>query len=134
MIELVPQILCASAARYAERPAIVMDQRIITYAELEAESNQFARSLISHGIARGARVALWLPKSIEAMVAIYGIMKAGAAYVPIDPAAPEARMGFIAGDCGVEGLVTLQDRADAAIKELAGKAPLKAVWYADVNG
>jgi amino acid adenylation domain-containing protein len=131
MIEVLPQILSATAARHADRAALVMDQRTITYAELEAESNRFARSLVRHGICRGDHVALWLPKSIEAVVAIYGIMKAGAAYVPIDPGAPGVRMAYIARDCSVAGLVTLWERAGAVQAAFTGGAPMKTVWCAD---
>ena len=100
MIDTLPKILRQSAERYSGNTAVAMDARAITYAELESESNRFARSLMRHGVSRGDRVALWLPKSIEAVIAIYGIMKAGAAYVPVDPGAPAARMAYIARDCG----------------------------------
>lgn len=131
MIDLIPQILSSTAARHGGRAALVMDSHIITYAELEVASNRFARSLTRNGVSRGDRVALWLPKSIETVVAIYGIMKAGAAYVPIDPGAPEARMAYIARDCSVAGLITLRERAGAVNAAFAGGAPMKAVWYTD---
>jgi amino acid adenylation domain-containing protein len=134
MIDVLPRILTETAGRYGGRAALVMQDRTITYAELEAESNRFARSLSRHGISRGDRVALWLPKSIETVAAIYGIMKAGATYVPIDPAAPAARMGYIVQDCSVAGLVTLRDRAGVLEKASAGGAPMKCVWYADTGG
>jgi amino acid adenylation domain-containing protein len=133
MIDVLPQILGETAARDGGRAALVMDGRTITYAELEAESNRFARSLIRRGIGRTDRVALWLPKSIETVVAIYGIMKAGAAYVPIDPGAPEARMRYIARDCSIAGLITLRERNGALNSAFADGAPMKRVWYADVQ-
>ena len=133
MINILPEILHLAADRHGGRPAIVFDESTITYAELERESNRFARSLIRNGISRGDRVALWLPKSVETVVAIYGIMKAGAAYVPIDPGAPEARMGYIARDCSVAGLVTLRERAAAAELGFAGSPPMKTVWYVDAS-
>jgi amino acid adenylation domain-containing protein len=131
MIHCLPQILTETAERDDSHPALVLNGRSVTYGELEAESNQFARSLIRHGITRGDRVALWLPKSIEAVIAIYGIMKAGAAYVPIDPAAPGARMAYILCDCHVAGLVTSKDRAGALSAAFAGQRPMKSVWYTD---
>ncbi len=103
----------------------------ITYGELESESNRFARSLLHHGVTRGDRVALWLPKSIQAVVAIYGIMKAGAAYVPIDLAAPAARMAYITRDCKVAGLVTVKDRANALDATFPGERPIKSIWFVD---
>jgi amino acid adenylation domain-containing protein len=131
MIDILPQILSETAERHGAHDALVLNSHTITYAKLEAESNRFARSLTRNGISRGDRVALWLPKSVETVVAIYGIMKAGAAYVPIDPAAPGTRMAYIARDCSVTGLVTLRERADAVQAAFAGEAPMKTVWYAD---
>ncbi len=133
MIDILPQILRETAEHHGHRAALVMDGRSITYSELEAESNRFARSLISNGVCQGDRVALWLPKSIETVVAIYGIMKAGAAYVPIDPGAPGARMAYIARDCSVAGLVSLRERADTVQAAFAGSAPMKTIWYADAH-
>jgi amino acid adenylation domain-containing protein len=132
-IKVLPQILSETAARYGDRAALAMDGRTITYAELEAESNRFARSLIRSGICRGDRVALWLPKSIETVVAIYGTMKAGAAYIPIDPGVPAARMAFIARDCSVASLVTLLPRTTALEAAFAGGAPMKTAWYVDAE-
>jgi amino acid adenylation domain-containing protein len=133
MIEILPQILSDTAARHGGRAALVMDSRTITYRELETASNQFARSLKRQGVGRGDRVGLWLPKSIETIVAVYGIMKAGAAYVPIDPGAPKARMGYIARDCSVAGLVTVTERTGAVANACAGVTPMKAIWYADAR-
>ncbi len=131
MIDILPQILGETAEHHGAHDALVLDGRTITYSELEAESNRFARSLARNGISRGDRVALWLPKSIETVIAIYGIMKAGAAYVPIDPGAPGARMAYIARDCSVAGLVTLRERAGAVHAAFTDGAPMKTVWYAD---
>jgi len=131
MSSLLPQLVTDSAARYPDRPAIVMDGRGLTYAELDRQSNRFARSLTAHGVRRGDRVALWLPRSLEGVVALYGIMKAGAAHVPVDPGTPPARLAFIARDCGVAGLVTVAGRAGALDEAFAGSAPMRALWFAD---
>src|SRR5688572_27701155 len=111
MIRTLPELLTAAADRHGTGDAVVMDARRVSYAALEADANRFARSLRGCGVGRGDRVALWLPKSPEAIVALYGIMKAGAAYVPIDPNAPPARVAYIARDCEVAGLVTHAGRA-----------------------
>ena len=93
MHRLLPRLVTMASERNADAPAVVMDGVSLDYGTLEARSNQFARSLVSHGVRRGDRVALWLPKSPDAVVALYGIMKAGAAYVPVDPSAPAAQIG-----------------------------------------
>ncbi|MFN2486436.1 MAG: AMP-binding protein, partial [Acidimicrobiia bacterium] len=60
----------------------------------------------SHSVGHGDRVGLFLEKSIEAVVGIYGILKSGAAYVPLDPRAPVARVSLIAADCGLKWLIS----------------------------
>jgi amino acid adenylation domain-containing protein len=121
----------AAAQRFPERPAVVMDGRSLSYGELEWLSNRFARSLGAHGVRAGDRVALWLPRSIESVAALYGVMKAGAAYVPVDPGAPPARLAYIARDCAVSGLVTVAERAPALEEAFAAGAPMRALWFAD---
>lgn len=78
----------------------------LTYADLADQSDRLAQVLIEQGVRRGDRVGLYLDKGLRAAVAIYGILKAGAAYVPLDPSAPAARLGFILRDCGIRHLVT----------------------------
>jgi len=128
---LLPHLVTESAARFPERPALVMDGRTLSYAGLESLSNRFARSLAGHGVRPGDRVALWLPRSIESVVALYGVMKAGAAYVPVDPGAPPARLAYIARDCAVSGLVTVAARAAALEETFGSGAPMRAVWFAE---
>ena len=78
-------------------------ERSLTYAELEATANRVARLLGAHGVRRGDRVGLYLEKSLESLVGIYGILKAGAAYVPLDPRRTASRLGYIARDCRLRG-------------------------------
>ncbi len=65
-----------------------------------------AALLIELGVKRGDRVGLFLDKSIEAVVGIYGALKSGAAYVPLDPRAPAARLTYIARDCDLRVVVS----------------------------
>jgi len=131
---LLHRLLAESAARHPERDAVVLPEGRLSYAALDAESSRLARSLAAHGVRRGDRVGLWLPKSLEAVVALYGAMKAGAAYVPIDPAAPPARLGFIARDCSVAALISAADRAGALEQAFAEGAPMRATWLAGSGG
>ena len=120
-----------SAERWPDHPAIVMDSRAFTYADLERVSNQIARTLKRVGVGLGDRVMLWMPKSPEAIAALYGIMKAGAAYVSVDPSAPPPRACYIARDCAAAALITVPVRAAVLDKEFAGDAPMRAVLYAE---
>jgi amino acid adenylation domain-containing protein len=132
--QLLHLLVAEAAQRDPSAPAVVMDGVSLGYGALEERANRFARSLHAHGVRRGDRVALWLPKSPEAVVALYGVMKAGAAYVPVDPGAPAARLVALARDCEVAGLVTTGDRAAALDEAFAARSPLRALWLADAGG
>lgn len=95
-----------AAARTPDKVAVVDGERSITYGELDAGANQVANLLRSLGVVPGDRVGIYLRKSIEALVGVYGVMKAGAAYVALDPGAPAHRVGYIAGDCGLRLVLT----------------------------
>lgn len=91
---------------------------VLTYAELDAASNQFARWLIQRGIGAEDIVALSLRKSVRAVVAIVGVEKAGAAYVPIDPDHPVERISYLLNDSGADLVITTAadaNRFDAAV-------------------
>ncbi|MCA1726892.1 MAG: amino acid adenylation domain-containing protein [Actinobacteria bacterium] len=108
------------AARHRpDHPAIVLDGRTATYAELDDRANRIAAALANAGVRRGERVAVFAPKSVETVAALYGVMKAGAAYVPIDPSSPTLRAGFIARDCDVRAVVADPEHAAAIWPELA---------------
>jgi non-ribosomal peptide synthetase-like protein len=83
----------------------------LSYAELEALSARVARHLVRRGIAVNDRVALHLPRSADAYVAILGILRAGAAYVPIDVETPEERARFTVLDSGARLVITTPDLA-----------------------
>src|SRR5262245_28743729 len=93
--------------------AVEFGDQAITYAALDRRANQIARRLRTEGIGRGARVALILPRSIDAYATILAILKVGAAYVPIDPEWPLARAHWVLADSGAGALVTTGDRARA---------------------
>jgi amino acid adenylation domain-containing protein len=130
-VRALPDLLAASAARHGASDAVVMDGQRLDYAALETRASQFAHSLAEHGVRPGDRVGLWLPKSLDAVIALWGTLKAGAAYVPIDPGAPSARMAFIARDCSIAALVTRADRAAAVAEAFGTDPPMGAVWLAD---
>ena len=122
---LVHDLLAESAARFPDRVAVVDGERSATYAELEATANRLANLLADCGVERGDRVGLYLEKSLEAVTGIYGILKAGATYVPLDPGAPPARLGTIAGDAGLRCLLTSTEKADEWAALVAEGAPVE---------
>jgi amino acid adenylation domain-containing protein len=113
MAFLLQQLLAASTERTPEAVAVRARGRELTYAELDARSSQLAHLLHERGVVRGDRVGLWFPKSVESVVAMLGVLKAGAAYVPLDPQAPAQRVAGIAADCGLRAAVTTAERLPA---------------------
>jgi amino acid adenylation domain-containing protein len=109
MAYLLQHLLADSAARTPERPAVAVGERFLTYAELDRLSNQVARALLTRGVAPGDRVGILAPKSAASLVAQYGVLKAGAAYVPLDPKSPATRLATIMNDSGI--CVVLADQA-----------------------
>jgi amino acid adenylation domain-containing protein len=111
MLYLLPHAVDQAAARTPDHPAIRFAGRQLSYAELAARSDRLACVLAEQGVRRGDRVGIYMGKGLTSAVAIYGIMKAGAAYVPLDPTAPVSRLAFILRDCGIRHLVTEQAKA-----------------------
>ena len=96
------------AKRTPDQPAVVCDQQTLTYAELETQANQLAHYLQRQGMAQGMTVGLLMQRSVRMVVSILGILKAGAAYLPIDPAYPTERTTFMVRDGQVAVLLTQQ--------------------------
>jgi amino acid adenylation domain-containing protein len=100
------------AEKQPEAPAVEFQGESMTYGELDRRSSAIARTLLRSGVVSGDRVGLWLRKSIESVIGIYGILKAGAAYVPIDPSAPFKRAGRILSRCDVACVIAQDDRVE----------------------
>ncbi|WP_413467053.1 amino acid adenylation domain-containing protein [Mycolicibacterium sp. 120270] len=105
----IPELFTAQVARAPEGVALTSEGRSLTYRELDEASNRLAHLLIARGAGAGARVAVLLPRSIDAVVAIMAVLKTGAAYVPLDPAHPDQRIGFVLGDAAPVAAVTTAD-------------------------
>lgn len=105
----------ASAARFPERlAAIDTDGAVLKYRELNEHASRVAGFLAEHGVRPGDRVGLVLPKSTDALTAVFGIMQAGAAYVPVDWTGPAERIRTILKDCQVRALFLDSSRAELA--------------------
>src|SRR5882724_9996661 len=84
----VPGLFEAQVRRSPGACALVFEDACLSYAQLNARANQLAHYLIGQGIGPESRVALALPRSLEMVVALVGVLKSGAAYVPLDPEYP----------------------------------------------
>ncbi|HEY1303132.1 MAG TPA: MupA/Atu3671 family FMN-dependent luciferase-like monooxygenase [Vicinamibacterales bacterium] len=100
------QLIEAQVARTPDAPAVCIGGQELTYRELNARANQLARHLATIDVRPGTRIGLCVERSLEMMVALLGVLKAGAAYVPLDPSYPNERLAFILDDAGVDVLIT----------------------------
>ncbi len=108
----IPALFADQVARVPEAVALSGDGRALTYRELDRASNQMAQLLADRGAGPGRRVAVMLPRSTEAIVTILGVLKTGAAYLPIDPALPASRITFMLDDSQPFAAVTTAALAD----------------------
>ncbi|MBB4876466.1 amino acid adenylation domain-containing protein, partial [Bacillus velezensis] len=95
-----------TAARYANRPAAAYNGAKWTYGELNARANRIARILIDCGVTADERVGILTKPSLEMAAGVLGVLKAGAAFVPIDPDYPQERISYILQDSGAKLLLT----------------------------
>ena len=133
-----------AAASNPDHPAFVLGDTALSYGDLWLRASSLATALTSAGVAVGDRVAILSGKSLDSAVAVYGIMMAGAAYVPIDPASPASRAGFILRDCGVNVMIS-EPKRERLVGQLAeegaqldlvidgGDHPFDAMTWTDVG-
>jgi amino acid adenylation domain-containing protein len=103
-----PALFEAQAARAPEVIALCFGDQVPRYGELETQANQLAHALIARGIGAEDRVALCLERSPAMVVALLAVLKAGAAYVPLDPAYPRERLTYMLGDAKPALLLSTQ--------------------------
>ena len=137
------------AARAAARPeaiAITDGSHGLTYTALDGRANHLAHRLIAAGVRPGDFVCICLPRSADAFIAALAVLKAGAAYVPLDPADPAARLAHIVSDCGavaviatdgaypVPRIVPEDGQANAPDVTVAPDAPAYAIYTSGSTG
>jgi amino acid adenylation domain-containing protein len=117
---LVTDFLQNSSGRTPEKLALVCGKRRLTYAQIEEAANRVANGLVTLGVQRGDRVAVWLPNTAEAVIAIFAILTAGATFVPINPTTKPDKLAAILDNCAACGLFA-SVRANEAIGSLLEK-------------
>ncbi|MEO1086644.1 MAG: AMP-binding protein, partial [Acidobacteriota bacterium] len=129
MIQLLPQLVECAAGRDPGRDAYRVPRSGLGYGELEARANRLARALRADGVRRGDRVGIFRPRDLETAVAVYGILKAGAAFVPIDPHAPVGALKAVVDDCGLRHLVSHRQQL-RTLRALRGQGagPLETIY------
>src|SRR5947199_7104299 len=131
MAYVLHQLLSESATRHPDAEAVRLLNDSITYRELETRSNQLAHALIDSGVTRGDRVGIYLQKSPAAIVSIFGILKTGACYVPVDANAPGARLFEIARQCEFRALITSCTLSEKLRSTSREEWPMSAIFFVD---
>ena len=101
------------AAARPDAPCLVDGDRVFTYREVHAASARLAGRLTAAGVCRGDIVALLLDRGVDVPIAILAVLRAGAAYLPLDPGYPADRLRYVAGDAAVRFAVGSADRVRA---------------------
>ena len=107
----VVELFARRVAGHPERTAVVCGERVLTYAELDDRARRVGRALTRAGVRRGDVVAVATSRSADMAVALLAVMRAGAAYLPVDPGYPAARIEFMLGDA--HPVCVLTDEASA---------------------
>lgn len=127
--------LIAEQARIApDAPAVLADRTSLTFGELDGEANRLARHLRSCGVEPGSVVGVHLPRDARLVVALLAVLKAGAAYVPLDPGDSATRRAYILGDAGAQVVVTDEPGATALAEGLDGHTVVLVDRDAEVIG
>jgi non-ribosomal peptide synthetase-like protein len=121
--ERLHHLLQQACLQFGANEAIVTDEAMITYRDLDRRANQVGRYLLDQGIEPGDRVGLLFDKSVETYIALLAVMKVNAAYVPLDPGFPTGRIGFILADANVKAVVSMSGLA-ARLRALKVRAIL----------
>jgi amino acid adenylation domain-containing protein len=100
----------AQVSRTSDAVAVMYGEEHVTYAALNARSNQLARYLIARGVGPEDLVAIIMPRCQETMVALLGVLKAGAAYLPLDPHSPDERIALMVADAQPELVLAKESR------------------------
>ncbi|QBF27507.1 amino acid adenylation domain-containing protein [Pseudomonas tructae] len=102
----VQQLIAARAAHAPQAPALIFAGQQLSYQALERQANQLAHKLLELGARAGQRVGIALERGPDMIVALLAVLKAGAAYVPLDPSYPEERLAYMMTDSGMDLLLS----------------------------
>ena len=130
-MDLLHEMLLATAAARPDNPAVTDRSGTLTYAQLTAAVEAAAAGLIQHGLRRGDRVAVWLPKRSEKVIALYGALSAGGVAVPVNALLKAPQVAHILRDSSAKVLVTTAARLADLAREMPDLAGLRAIVTVD---
>jgi amino acid adenylation domain-containing protein len=113
---LIQNVLDEFAQRTPEATVFRCNDISLSYGDCVERTNQLANALLEQGVRRGDRVGIYLHKSLESAIAVFGILKAGAAYVPIDPRLPQNSVHYLLAHCGITHVVSESSKLDSLVR------------------
>ena len=116
-----------SARLWGGKTALVNGLRRLTYGELDEQCNRLAQALAAEGVERGDRVVIYLDNTVEAVLAIFAALKAGAVFVVVNPTTKADKLRYLVNDCAAAALITHASKLAAASESLL-EPSLKAVF------
>jgi len=128
---LLQHLLINSAKKNPGKCAVLYNDESMTYGELDNVTTKLAAILTKNSVKRGDRVGIYVNKSIPSIISMHGILKAGAAYVPLDPKAPPSRLAYIIKNCGIVCLLTSSQKLAMLQRIFPNENPLKLVLITD---
>lgn len=131
MTYLLPHLLMESARRLPEKEAIRFQGQGMTYGELDRVTNQVARALMRAGARRGDRIGILVHKSLASVISVFGIMKAGGVYVPLDANAPAKRLAYMTRNCDIAVLLASSEMMGGAKQILGEGTPVRTIIVTD---
>lgn len=126
----VESFLELSAQRMPDKTALICGSRRLSYREVNEAANKLAHSLLAHAVERGDRVAIYLDNSVEAVAAIFAVLKAGGVFLVVNPSAKADKLAYILNNCRATGLITSVPKLREAAAAIADTPHLKSVWVA----
>jgi acyl-CoA ligase (AMP-forming) (exosortase A-associated) len=130
---LLHELIHSTTARTPAAVALIHRDRRLNYSELHAQTTGFAHGLMGLGVQRAERVAVYLEKRVETVVACFGTAAAGAVFVPLNPVLKPEQVRYILQDCGVRVLVTSRSRLAQLATELLACTELRHLILVDDN-
>jgi amino acid adenylation domain-containing protein len=113
-----PELFQAQAAASPQAVAVIFDDTQVSYGELNVRANRLARLLVQRGVGPESIVALALPRSVDLVVAILAVVKAGGAYLPVDPGYPAQRIAYMLSDAAPVCVITTDEVAGSLPTDL----------------
>ncbi len=126
---LVHDWLRRSAKRFSQKEALICGQERLTYKTIDELTDRLAHVLLDAGVKRHDRVVILLDNSCEAVISIYGILKAGASFVILDGSVKSHKLKYIINSCGPKLLITHTSKAKVVIEAISNKEDkIKIIW------